>query len=60
MKKGTSIGLVFASPLWVRMKYMLHLHFPTSNNVAEYEALVNGLRIMIELGIRWLNVRGNS
>ena len=28
--------------------------------MAEYEALVNGLHIAIELGIRRLNVRGNS
>ena len=60
MKKGASIGLVFVSPLGVRMKYMVCLHFPMSNNMAEYEALVNGLRIMIKLGIRWLIIRGNS
>jgi hypothetical protein len=29
---------------------VLRLHFPASNNVAEYEVLVNGLRITIELG----------
>jgi ribonuclease HI len=51
MKKGTSTGLVFVSPLRVCMKYMIRLHFPTSNNVVEYEALINGLRIAIELGI---------
>jgi ribonuclease HI len=60
MKKGASIGLVFALPLWVCMKYMVHLHFPASNNMAEYEALINGLRIMIELGIHWLDVQGDS
>jgi ribonuclease HI len=35
----------------------LRLHFPVSNNVAEYEALVNGLRIAIELGVRRLDAR---
>ena len=39
---------------------MLRLHFPASNNVAEYEALVNGLRIAIELGVRRLDARGDS
>jgi hypothetical protein len=39
---------------------VLRLHFPVSNNVAEYEALVNGLRITIELGVRRLDARGNS
>ena len=60
MKKGTGVGLVFMSPLGVRMRYIICLHFPSSSNVAEYEALVNGLRITIELGIRRLNVQGDS
>ena len=56
MKKGAGIGLVFVSPLRVRMRYMVRLHFPSSNNVDEYEALINGLCIAIELGIRRLNI----
>ena len=60
MKKGASVGLVFVLPLRVRMRYMVRIHFSSSNNVAEYEALINGLRIAIELGIRWLNIRGDS
>ena len=56
MKKGTGVGLVFVSPLRVCMRYMVRLHFPASNNVAEYEALINGLRIAVELGIRWLDI----
>ena len=43
MKKGTDMGLVFVSPLGVRMRNMVQLHFPSSNNVTEYEALINGL-----------------
>ena len=60
MKEGAGVGLVFVSPLGVRMEYMVQLHFPASNNVAEYEALLNGLRIALELGIRRLEVRGDS
>jgi ribonuclease HI len=56
MKKGANMGLVFISPLRVRMRYMVRLHFPSSNNVAEYEALINGLCIAIELGIRRLDI----
>jgi ribonuclease HI len=54
MKTGAGAGLLFISPL------RKHLHFPASNNVAEYEALVNGLRIAIELGVRHLDARGDS
>ena len=60
IKKGASAGLVFVSPLGIRMRYMVRLHFLSSNNVAEYEALINGLRITIELGIRCLDIRGDS
>jgi ribonuclease HI len=42
------------------MRYAVRLYFPASNNVAEYEALVNSLRITIELGIRRLDVQGDS
>ena len=60
MKKGAGAGLVFVSPLGVHMRYMVRLHFPSSHNTAEYEALINGLRIAIKLGIRCLDVRGDS
>ena len=56
MKMGAGVGLVIMSPLRVCIRYMVHLHFPSSNNVAEYEALINGLRIAIELGVRCLDV----
>jgi hypothetical protein len=39
MKKGAGVRLVFVSPHGVRMKYLVHLHFPTSNNVAKYESV---------------------
>jgi ribonuclease HI len=60
MKTGAGAGLLFISPLGKHLRYVLHLHFPASNNMAEYEALVNGLRIAIELGVRRLDARGNS
>jgi ribonuclease HI len=36
------------------------MHFPASNNVAEYEALLHGLRITTALGIHRLKVLGDS
>jgi ribonuclease HI len=60
MKTGAGVGLLFISPLGKHLRYLLRLHFPASNNVAEYEALVNGLRIAIELGVRRLDARGDS
>jgi ribonuclease HI len=60
MKIGAGAGLLFISPLRVHMRYIIWLHFPASNNVIEYEALVIGLQIAIELGVRHLDVRGDS
>ena len=60
MKTGAGAGLLFVSPLGEHMHYVVRLHFPTSNNMAEYEALLSGLRIAIELGIKRLDVRGYS
>jgi hypothetical protein len=51
MKMGADAGLLFISPLGVHMRYVIRLHFAASNNVAEYKALVVGLRIAIELGV---------
>jgi ribonuclease HI len=51
MKIGAGAGLLFISPLGVHMRYIIRLHFPASNNIAEYEALVTGLRIAIKLGV---------
>jgi ribonuclease HI len=60
MKIGAGVGLLFISPPGKHLLYVLRLHFPASNNVAEYEALVNGLRIAIELGVRRLDACGDS
>jgi ribonuclease HI len=60
MKTGAGAGLLFISPLGKQVRYVLRLHFPASNNVAEYEALVNGLHIAVELGVRRLDAHGDS
>jgi hypothetical protein len=60
MKTGVGAGLLFVSPLGKHLRYVIRLHFLASNNVAEYEALVNGLCIAVELGVRCLDARGDS
>jgi ribonuclease HI len=60
MKEGVGVVLVFISPLGVHLEYMVRLHFPASSNITEYEALINGLRIAVELGIRRIEIRGDS
>ena len=60
MKTGVGAGLLFISPLGVHVCYIIRLHFAASNNAAKYEALVNGSQIAIELGVRCLDIRGDS
>jgi ribonuclease HI len=60
MKTGAGAGFLFILPLRVHMLYIIQLHFPASNNITEYEALVMGQRIAVELGVRHLDVRGDS
>jgi hypothetical protein len=58
MNEGAGVGLVFISPLGECMEYLVRLHFPASNNAAEYEALINSLQIAVELEIKHLEIRG--
>jgi ribonuclease HI len=60
MKTGVGAGVLFVSPLEEHMRYAVRLHFPASNSMAEYEALLCGLKIAIELGVKRLDVRGDS
>jgi ribonuclease HI len=60
MKTVAGAGLLFVSPLGEHMRYAVHLHFPASNNMAEYKALLCGLKISIEIGVKRLDVRGDS
>jgi hypothetical protein len=60
MKTGAGACLLFISPLGEHMRYTVRLHFTASNNMAEYEALLCGLRIAIETGIKHLYVGGDS
>jgi ribonuclease HI len=60
MKTGVRAGLLFISPLREHMRYAVRSHFPALNNMAEYKALLCGLRIGIETGIKRLDVRGDS
>ena len=52
MASGLGAGIVLSSPKGDRVHYALQIHFAASNNVAEYEAIVHGLRLAKEIGIR--------
>jgi ribonuclease HI len=57
---GGGAGVLFISPKGKQMKYVLQILWEVSNNEAEYEALLHGLRLAISLGIKRLLVYGDS
>ena len=60
MAPGSGARVVLITPDRSRLRYAICLHFLASNNTAEYEALINGLRIAIELGATRLYIHGDS
>jgi hypothetical protein len=57
---GVRVGILVTSHKGESFKYVLHMHFPSSNNVAEYESLFHGLRVATALSICRLRVLGDS
>ena len=51
---------LFISPKGEQLKYVFQILFKVSNNEAEYEALLHGLRLAVSLGIKRLLVYGDS
>jgi hypothetical protein len=50
--QGVGAGILVTSPKGESFKYVLQMYFLASNNAAEYEALLHGLRMAMSLGIR--------
>jgi hypothetical protein len=59
-QKGASAGALLLTPVGEQVKYMVHLEFKASNNMAEYEALIFGLSTTLSLGVQQLLVKGDS
>jgi ribonuclease HI len=56
---GARAGVLFISPNKDELCYVLKLHFPASNNTAEYEACLHDIWIAVKLGVKRLYVYGN-
>ena len=44
--------MILVNPSGDQVKYMVHLEFEATNNMAEYEALIFGLTAALSLGVR--------
>ena len=60
MLAGLGAGVVLTSPTGDTIQYVLQIMYTDSNNAAEYEALLHGLRMAVSMGIQRLEVRGDS
>ena len=63
-RQGTGAGAVLISPTQDKLCYAMQLWFQhgekVSNNIAEFEGLVAGLKAAVALGVRRLTIRGVS
>ena len=57
---GGGAGVLFISPKGEQLKYVFQILFKISNNEAEYETLLHGLRLAVSLGIKRLLVYSDS
>nr|GEY92026.1 reverse transcriptase domain-containing protein [Tanacetum cinerariifolium] len=57
---GSGSGLILTNPKGVEFTYALRFQFAASNNEAEYEALVAGLRIATQMGVKNVQVNVDS
>ena len=58
---GAGAGVILISPQGDRLKYILRMNFPLpSNNEAEYEALLHGMRMAKACGATRLDIYGDS
>ena len=54
------IGVVLKSPKVDKLKHKVRLYYQTTNNEAEYEALLKGLELAKSLGAELVLVQGDS
>ncbi|XP_023906121.1 uncharacterized protein LOC112017898 [Quercus suber] len=59
-QNGSDIGVLLISPKGVHIPLSGRLNFPTTNNATEYEACIMGLQVALHLGVKELEVYGDS
>ncbi|GJX19691.1 reverse transcriptase domain-containing protein [Tanacetum coccineum] len=58
--KGSGAGFILTEPSGVEYAYAFRLTFTSTNNEAEYEALLAGLRIARMMNVLWIEVKVDS
>ena len=59
-QNGSGIGVLLISLKGAHIPFSGRLNFPTTNNATEYEACIMGLQAALGLGVKELEVYGDS
>ena len=59
-QKGVGVGLVLTSSEMVTIEKSLRLGFPATNNEAEYEALLEGMAMVLRMGGKFIKLFSDS
>ena len=57
---GQGIGVVLVSPNNISYETLVRLEYPCTNNQTEYEAVLFGLQSLVDMGVRDVDVFGDS
>jgi ribonuclease HI len=57
---GSGVGIVFKSPNSVIYLHAIIIEFPCRNNEVEYEALIQGMNLELQIKIEHLIITGDS
>ncbi|GKA45582.1 reverse transcriptase domain-containing protein [Tanacetum coccineum] len=60
LRDGSRAGLILTNPEGMEFTYALRFRFDATNNEAEYEALIAGLRIAKQIGVKNLQANVDS
>ncbi|GAA0146457.1 hypothetical protein LIER_06405 [Lithospermum erythrorhizon] len=58
--KSSGAGIIIQGPDEITMEYTLRFSYETTNNEAEYEAMIAGLMLVKSLGVQCVLMRGDS
>jgi ribonuclease HI len=56
---GLGAGVTLKSSKGDELKYVLQIYFTKTNNMTEYEALLYGLHVVMEIDIKHIMCRGD-
>ena len=57
---GAGVGIVIVTSKGIRLEHSFRLGFRASNNEAEYKALLFGLRVVLDMGARDVEIYSDS